>query len=209
MIQHVMKNATVPVLGHGKGVCHVYVDKEANLSMAEKIAFNAKVQRPGVCNAMETLLVHKDAAALFLPNLARLYEAAGVEIRADDAARKILPSALPATEEDWRTEYLDLIVSIRVVDSLDQAIEHINRYGSGHSDSIVTESAPEAQRFLSEVDSAAVFHNASTRLHDGSVFGLGAEIGISTRKFHARGTMGARELTTTKYVVHGSGQIRD
>ena len=209
MIHQVMKNATVPVLGHGKGVCHVYVDDQANLTMAEKIAFNAKVQRPGVCNAMETLLVHKDAAAAFLPKIAELYETAKVEIRGDEATRQIVPSAMPATEEDWHTEYLDLIVSIRVVDSLDQAIEHINRYGSGHSDSIVTENADHAKRFLSEVDSAAVFHNASTRLHDGSVFGLGAEIGISTRKFHARGTMGARELTTTKYVVHGSGQIRD
>jgi len=209
MINHVMKNATVPVLGHGKGVCHVYVDDKANLTMAEKIAFNAKVQRPGVCNAMETLLVHKSVAADFLPKIVQAYEAAKVEIRGDEAVRHMVPSALPATEEDWRTEYLDLIVSIRVVDSLDQAIEHINRYGSGHSDAIVTEDAAHAERFLSEVDSAAVFHNASTRLHDGSVFGLGAEIGISTRKLHARGTMGARELTTTKYVVHGTGQIRD
>jgi len=209
MINHVMKNATVPVLGHGKGVCHVYVDDEADLSMAEKIAFNAKVQRPGVCNAMETLLVHKHAAQAFLPKMAQLYEAAKVEIRGDQGTREVIASVLPATEEDWRTEYLDLIVSIRVVDSLDQAIEHINRYGSGHSDAIVTENPQHAARFLKEVDSAAVFHNASTRLHDGSVFGLGAEIGISTRKFHARGTMGARELTTTKYVVHGTGQIRE
>jgi glutamate-5-semialdehyde dehydrogenase len=209
MIHHVMKNATVPVLGHGKGVCHVYVDDAADLAMAEKIAYNAKVQRPGVCNAMETLLVHQSVAQQFLPRIAQVYEAAKVEIRGDEAVRQIVPSALPATEEDWRTEYLDLIVSIRVVDSLDQAIEHINRYGSGHSDAIVTEDATHAQRFLNEVDSAAVFHNASTRLHDGSVFGLGAEIGISTRKFHARGTMGARELTSTKYVVHGTGHIRE
>jgi glutamate-5-semialdehyde dehydrogenase len=209
MINHIMKNATVPVLGHGKGVCHVYVDDKANLPMAEKIAFNAKVQRPGVCNAMETLLVHKDVASDFLPRIAQVYEAANVEIRGDEAVRRAVPSVLPATEEDWRTEYLDLIVSIRVVDSLDQAIEHINRYGSGHSDTIVTEDAAHAERFLNEVDSAAVFHNASTRLHDGSVFGLGAEIGISTRKFHARGTMGARELTSTKYVVHGTGHIRE
>ena len=209
MIHHVMKNATVPVLGHGKGVCHVYVDDAADLAMAEKIAYNAKVQRPGVCNAMETLLVHQSVAQQFLPRIAQVYEAAKVEIRGDEAVRQIVPSALPATEEDWRTEYLDLIVSIRVVDSLDQAIEHINRYGSGHSDAIVTEDAAHAQRFLNEVDSAAVFHNASTRLHDGSVFGLGAEIGISTRKFHARGTMGARELTSTKYVVHGTGHIRE
>ena len=209
MIHHIMKNATVPVLGHGKGVCHVYVDEAANLTIAGKIAVNAKVQRPGVCNAMETLLVHQKAAAVFLPKIAELYAAAHVEIRGDDAVRALIPSALPATEEDWRTEYLDLIVSIRVVESLDQAIEHINRYGSGHSDAIITENTAQAERFLSEVDSAAVFHNASTRLHDGSVFGLGAEIGISTRKFHARGTMGARELTTTKYIVHGTGQIRE
>ncbi len=209
MIDHVMKNATVPVLGHGKGVCHVFVDEAADLAMAEKIAYNAKVQRPGVCNAMETLLVHKKAAPAFLPKIAKAFEAAKVEIRGDEETQKIVPSAHPATEDDWRTEYLDLIVSIRVVDSLDQAIEHINRYGSGHSDSIITQDEAHAQRFLTEVDSAAVFHNASTRLHDGSVFGLGAEIGISTRKFHARGTMGARELTTTKYIVHGTGQIRE
>jgi glutamate-5-semialdehyde dehydrogenase len=209
MIDHVMKNATVPVLGHGKGVCHVYVDEAADLAMAEKIAYNAKVQRPGVCNAMESLLVHKKVASAFLPKLGEAYGKAKVEIRGDAETRKAIPSAMPATEEDWRTEYLDLIVSIRVVDSLDQAIEHINRYGSGHSDAIVTNDDAHAGRFLSEVDSAGVFHNASTRLHDGSVFGLGAEIGISTRKLHARGTMGARELTTTKYVVHGTGQIRD
>ncbi len=209
MISNVMKNSSIPVLGHGNGICHVYVDEKADLSMAEKIAFNAKVQRPGVCNAMETLLVHKAIAPLFLPKIAQLYQTAKVEIRGDEETRKYIPTALPATEEDWRTEYLDLIVSIRVVDSLDQAIDHINRYGSGHSDSIVTNDEAHSKRFLHDVDSAAVFHNASTRLHDGSVFGLGAEIGISTRKFHARGTMGARELTTTKYVVHGSGQIRE
>jgi glutamate-5-semialdehyde dehydrogenase len=209
MINSVMKNATVPVLGHGKGVCHVYVDEAADLSVAEKIAFNAKVHRPGVCNAMETLLVHKSVAGSFLPAIAKAYAAAKVEIRGDTTACTLIPSALPATEEDWRTEYLDLILSIRVVDSLDQAVDHINRYGSGHSDAIVTKDDAHAKRFLASVDSAAVLHNASTRLHDGGVFGLGAEIGISTRKLHARGTMGARELTTTKYLVHGSGQIRD
>ena len=209
MINHVMKNATVPVLGHGKGVCHVYVDENADLLMAEKIAVNAKVQRPGVCNAMETLLVHRKVADQFLPKIAQAYQAAHVEIRGDEATRSAIPGASAATEEDWRTEYLDLIVSIKVVDSLEQAIDHINRYGSGHTDSIVTQDAGAAERFLKGVDSAAVLHNASTRLHDGGVFGLGAEIGISTRKLHARGTMGARELTTTKYVVHGSGQIRE
>ena len=209
MIDHVMKNATVPVLGHGKGVCHVYVDEGADLTMAEKIAFNAKVQRPGVCNAMETLLVHKNVAATFLPRIGKAYRDAKVDIRGDEETRRLLPAASAATEEDWRTEYLDLIVSIRVVDSLDQAIEHINRYGSGHTDAIVTPDAAHAERFLKTVDSAAVLHNASTRLHDGGVFGLGAEIGISTRKLHARGTMGVRELTTTKYVVRGTGQIRE
>lgn len=209
MINHVMKHATVPVLGHGKGVCHVYVDEMADLAMAEKIAFNAKVQRPGVCNAMETLLVHQAVAATFLPRIAAAYSAAKVEIRGDDQTQRWISTALPATEEDWRTEYLDLIVSIRVVDSLEAAVDHINRYGSGHSDTIVTQNDIQAKKFLQGVDSAAVFHNASTRLHDGSVFGLGAEIGISTRKLHARGTMGARELTTTKYVVNGNGQIRE
>jgi glutamate-5-semialdehyde dehydrogenase len=209
MIAHISKNATVPVLGHGKGVCHVYVDEAADLAMAERIAVNAKVQRPGVCNAMETLLVHQAVAAPFLARLAPAYAAAHVEIRGDAAVCALVPGAIPAVEADWRTEYLDLVVSIRVVDSLEQAIDHINRYGSGHSDAIVTADAAKAARFLAAVDSAAVLHNASTRLHDGSVFGLGAEIGISTRKLHARGTMGARELTTTKYLVHGSGQIRE
>jgi glutamate-5-semialdehyde dehydrogenase len=209
MINHVVKNATVPVLGHGKGVCHVYVDAHADLAMAEKIALNAKAQRPGVCNAMETLLVHEKVAAEFLPKIGKAYQAAKVEIRGDETVSQHIPDAQTATDEDWSTEYLDLIVSVRVVKSLDEAIEHINRYGSGHTDSIVTGDASSAQRFLAEVDSAAVMHNTSTRLHDGGVFGLGAEIGISTRKFHARGTMGARELTTTKYVVHGTGQIRE
>lgn len=209
MINHVIKNATVPVLGHGNGVCHVYVDEAADLEMAEKIAVNAKVQRPGVCNAMETLLVHEKVADAFLPKIGKAYQSAQVEIRGDETVVAKIPGARPATEEDWSTEYLDLIVSIRVVPTLDAAIDHINRYGSGHTDSIITRDAAHAQRFLNEVDSAAVMHNASTRLHDGGVFGLGAEIGISTRKFHARGTMGARELTTTKYVVRGSGQIRE
>ncbi len=209
MITHIMKNATVPVLGHGKGVCHVYVDEAADFEMAENIAFNAKVQRPSVCNAMETLLVHQKIADDFLPKMGARYLAAKVEIRGDEATLRLIPSAVPVTEEDWHTEYSDLIVSVRVVESLNQAVEHINRYGSGHSDSIITKDETHAKHFLNEVDSAAVFHNASTRLHDGSVFGLGAEIGISTRKFHARGTMGARELTTTKYLVHGIGQIRD
>lgn len=209
MIHSIMKEATVPVLGHGKGVCHVYVDRQADLAMAECIAVNAKVQRPGVCNAMETLLVHEAVADRFLPAIGAAYQKAGVEIRGDEAVQARLSFALPASEDDWAAEYLDLIVAIRVVPSLDEAIRHINRYGSGHSDAIVTGDEQAAATFLSRVDSAAVLHNASTRLHDGGVFGLGAEIGISTRKLHARGTMGARELTSTKYVVHGTGQIRE
>jgi glutamate-5-semialdehyde dehydrogenase len=209
MINDVMKNSLVPVLGHGKGVCHVYVDEAADETMAEQIAYNAKVQRPGVCNSMETLLVHSKKAAEFLPAIGKKYQQAGVEIRGDAETQKLLPYAKPATEADWSTEYVALIVSVRVVPSLDDAIRHINQYGSGHSDAIVTQDGAHAQQFLNQVDSAAVFHNASTRLHDGGVFGLGAEMGISTRKLHARGTMGARELTTTKYVIHGTGQIRE
>jgi glutamate-5-semialdehyde dehydrogenase len=208
MILNITKNATVPVLGHGKGVCHVYVDSKADLAMAEAIALNAKAHRPGTCNTMETLLVHQSVAAQFLPRIAAVYATAKVEIRGDDETRRFIPTAIAATDEDWRTEYLDLIVSIRIVATVDAAIQHINRYGSGHSDAIVTQDAAAAKQFLQAVDSAAVLHNASTRMHDGGVFGLGAEIGISTRKLHARGTMGARELTSSKYVVYGSGQIR-
>lgn len=208
MVTEIRKRSTVPVLGHGKGVCHVYVDRNADLGMASEIAYNAKVQRPGVCNAMETLIVHKDVAKRFLPELGLRYVKAGVLLKGDAAARASLPGARKATEKDWPTEYLDLVLSVKVVDSLDQALDHINRYGSGHTDAIVTEDRNAAQKFLRGVDSAAVFHNISTRLHDGAVFGLGAEIGISTQKLHARGTMGIRELTTTKYVALGSGQIR-
>ena len=208
MVLDIREKATVPVLGHGKGVCHVYVDEKADLKMAEQIAFNAKVQRPGVCNAMETLLVHKAVAKQFLPAIGKRYDEAGVILKGDDASRKILPGLKKATEEDWSEEYLDLILSIKVVDSVDEAVRHINRYGSGHTDAIVTGDDGAAERFLKGVDSAAVFRNASTRMHDGGVFGLGAEIGISTQKLHARGSMGARELTTTKFVGEGSGQIR-
>ncbi|MBI3291616.1 MAG: glutamate-5-semialdehyde dehydrogenase [Elusimicrobia bacterium] len=209
MIEAVMSQSSVPVLGHGKGVCHVFVDQAADLAMAERIAYNAKVQRPGTCNAMETLLVHQAVAERFLPALTKQYQAAKVELRGCDRTRQILPGLKPATEADWRAEYLDLILAIRVVESVDEAIAHINRYGSNHSDAIVTEDPATAERFLREVDSSAVFHNVSTRMHDGGVFGLGAEIGISTQKVHARGTMGVRELTTTKYVVRGTGQVRE
>ncbi|OGR85084.1 MAG: glutamate-5-semialdehyde dehydrogenase [Elusimicrobia bacterium RIFCSPLOWO2_01_FULL_54_10] len=208
MVNDIQKRATVPVLGHGKGVCHVFVDKSAALVMAEDIVLNAKTQRPGVCNAMETLLVHSGIAKGFLPAVGIRLAKAGVALRGDDASRKLIPGIQKATEKDWPAEYLDLILAVKVVDSVDQAVDHINRYGSGHTDTIVTEDASSAERFLKGVDSAAVFHNLSTRMHDGGVFGLGAEIGISTAKLHARGTTGARELTTTKYIAEGTGQIR-
>lgn len=208
MVREIKKRATVPVLGHGKGLCHVYIDQHANLKMAEEIAFNSKVQRPGVCNAMETLLVHTAVAKKFLPVIRDRYKKAHVILKGDETCRKILPQIRKATEKDWSTEYLDLMLSIKVVDSLDSAIEHINRYGSGHTDTIVTKDLSAAKKFLSSVDSSSVFCNASTRMHDGGIFGLGAEIGISTQKLHARGTMGVRELTTTKYIGMGSGQIR-
>ncbi len=208
MVNDIKAHATVPVLGHGKGVCHVYVDKDANLAKAEQIAFNAKVQRPGVCNAAESLLVHKSVAKKFLPAIGERFRGAGVELHADPASRRFIPWAKKANSASWPTEYLDLAMSVKVVDGLDEAIRHINRYGSGHTDSIVTKNSKSIKKFLKSVDSAAVFANASTRMHDGGVFGLGAEIGISTQKLHARGTMGVRELTTTQYVAEGSGQIR-
>ena len=208
MIRAIRENATVPVLAHGKGLCHTYIDQSADIPMAKKIAMNAKCQRPGVCNAMETLLIHKDIADKFLPQACSDYKAAGVEVRGCPLAKKIVPQVVDATEDDWSTEYLSLIVSVKVVASLEEAINHVNRYGSGHSDAIVTQDKAAAEKFLNEVDSAAVFHNASTRLHDGAVFGFGSEIGISTQKLHARGTMGLKELTTTKYKVYGSGEIR-
>ncbi len=208
MMQDIRAHATVPVLGHGKGVCHIYIDKDADLDMAKEIAINAKVQRPGVCNAMETLLVHKAVANKFLPEVSKEYKKAGVVLKGDKACREIVPSMEKATEKDWETEYLDLILSIKVVDSLDEAMGHIRQYSSGHTEAIITKNKKSAEEFLRCVDSAAVFHNTSTRMHDGGVFGLGAEIGISTQKLHARGTMGVRELTTTKYIVFGKGQIR-
>lgn len=209
MVNKVSETATVPVLGHGKGVCHVYVDAKADVKMAENIAYNAKVQRPGVCNAAETLLVHSAIADKFLPGMAEKYRGAGVEIRGDGRVCRMLPGTKPAIASDWGAEYLDLIISVKIVDSLDEAIRHINTYSSGHTDTIVTEDKDNARKFLLETDSSCVMHNASTRLHDGGQFGLGAEIGISTFKLHARGTMGLTELTTTKYVVIGQGHIRE
>ena len=208
LIEAITTQSAIPVIQHYAGICHVYVDDRADLAMAEAIAVNAKVQRPGVCNAMETLLVHRDVAERFLPQVAAPLRAAGVELRGCPRTRAVLPDAAIATEEDWRTEYLDLILSIRVVDSLDDAVAHIATYGTGHSDAIVTDSVAHARAFTSAVDSAAVYVNASTRFTDGFEFGFGAEVGISTNRLHARGPMGLRELTTYKYVIQGSGQIR-
>ena len=205
----VMENATVPVLTSLGGNCHTYVDANADLNMAAEIAFNAKVSRPSVCNAMETLLVHADAAALLLPALGKRLIEAGVEIRGCDRVRQYLPHAIAATEEDWATEYLALTLAVRVVDDLDDALNHIALYGTGHSEAIVTQNYARAQRFTREVDAACVYVNASTRFTDGSEFGMGAEVGISTQKLHARGPLGLTELTTTKTVVRGNGQIRE
>ncbi|MGA1845676.1 glutamate-5-semialdehyde dehydrogenase [Deferribacter abyssi] len=207
LIQFVTENSLIPIVKHDKGLCHVYIDKDADIDKAVKIAFNAKVQRPGVCNAMETLLVHKDVAEEILPILKDEYEKVGVELRGCWRTMKII-DIIPATEDDWETEYLDLILSIKIVGSIDEAIDHINRYGSSHSEAIVTENYSIAQKFLDEVDAAAVYVNASTRFTDGAEFGLGAEIGISTQKLHCRGPMGAYDLTTTKYVIYGNGHIR-
>jgi len=209
MIKTIREKATVPVLAHGKGNCHTYVDKEANLEMAIRVCYNAKVQRPGVCNAMETLLMHKEIAKKFLPLMLEEYKKAKVEIRGCEKTREIIPEVKLATEDDWYREYLSLILAVKIVNSIEEAIEHINKYGSGHSEAIITENKETAKKFLQEVDSSAVFHNASTRLHDGGVFGLGSEIGISTQKLHARGTMGLNELTSTKYIIYGKGQVRE
>ncbi len=208
LIQRVLRESQVPVIETGAGVCHTYVDDDADFVMAARIAVNAKTSRPAVCNAMETLLVHKDAAPVFLPRLAAEMAEKGVELRGCDAARAIVSSMRRATEEDWAAEYDDLILAVRVVDSLDAAIEHINRYNTGHSETIVTNRLESARRFQREVDAAAVYVNASTRFTDGFEFGFGAEIGISTQKLHARGPMGLNELTSSKYLIMGQGQIR-
>jgi glutamate-5-semialdehyde dehydrogenase len=218
LIRAVAECSKVPVIKHYKGVCHVYVDAEADLDMAEQIALNAKLQRPSVCNAMETLLVDQTVAGQFLPDLVRKLAEKNVELHADEAAQKCLEPhrgdirpelrIRPATEADWNTEYTDYILNLRVVDDLDQAIQHINQYGSAHSDSIVTRNPQRAQRFLNQVDSAAVYWNASTRFTDGAEFGMGAEIGISTDRLGARGPMGLEELTTYKWIGYGTGQVR-
>ncbi len=208
LIARIAEEAKVPVIKHLDGICHVYIDDEADLEKAVRIADNAKTHRYGVCNAMETLLVHKSVAAQVLPDLCRIYFDKSVELRGDAAARAIIPQMKAATEEDWRTEYLAPILSVRVVSDLDEAIEHINTYSSQHTDSIVTENYTKAMRFLREVDSSSVMVNASTRFADGFEFGLGAEIGISTDKIHARGPVGLEGLTSQKYIVLGNGQIR-
>ena len=206
LIQSILDNATVPFVIDGDGNCHVYVDAAADLSVALDIIVNAKTQRPGVCNAAEKLLVHADVAADFLPRAAAALD--GVELVGDEAARRLLESATPATDEDWDTEFLDLKLGVAVVDTIDDAIDHIARHGSGHSEAIVTADLAAADRFTTEVDAAAVVVNASTRFVDGEEFGFGAEIGISTQKLHARGPMGLRQLTTEKFVVRGTGQVR-
>ena len=209
LIQFIKAHSLIPILSHGKGLCHTYIDESANIDLAIKIALNAKCQKPSVCNATETILVHKNIAGKILPQLCKLYIESGVEIKGCSITKKIVPSVKEAQEEDWQTEYLDLKISIKVVNSLDEAIEHINKYGSMHSEAIISDNKDAANKFISEVDAAAVFVNASTRLHDGGVLGLGCEIGISTQKLHARGAMGIKELTTTKYVVQGKGAIRN
>ncbi|MBI4394981.1 MAG: glutamate-5-semialdehyde dehydrogenase [Candidatus Omnitrophica bacterium] len=208
LIRRVARHARMPVIKHYHGICHVYIDRDADLKMALKIAFNAKCQRVGVCNAMETLLVHKDVASKFLPPYGQMLRDAGCEIRGDQTTQKWLPGIKKATEEDWRTEYLDKILSIRVVRDIDEAIRHIQTYGSAHTDSIVTRNPKTARKFVSKVDSSSVMVNASTRFSDGNEYGFGAEIGISTDKVHARGPMGLEGLVSYKYVVHGTGQIR-
>lgn len=208
LIQAVVRNASVPVIETGAGVCHTYVDKDADVEMAMKIAFNAKVQRPSVCNAMETLLVHKDIADKFLPMMLMMYNSSAVEIRGDEAVQEYSGQVHPATEEDWSTEYGDLRLSVKIVDSIDEAMAHIAKYGTGHSECIVTDNYQAAQLFQYTVDAAAVYVNASTRFTDGNEFGFGAEIGISTQKLHARGPMALPELTSTKYLINGNGQVR-
>lgn len=208
LIRTVVENSTIPVIETGTGNCHIYVDSSAKLDMAIDIIYNAKTQRIGVCNACESLVVHRSVAEDFLPALKDRLAEKHVEIRADEEACAILPELVPATEEDWGTEYLDYIISLKLVGSLDEAIAHINRYNTKHSEAIITQDYENAQRFLNDIDAAVVYVNASTRFTDGNEFGFGAEIGISTQKLHARGPMGLEALTTTKYIIYGNGQIR-
>ena len=209
LIRFVSQNSRIPVIKHYKGVCHLYVDADADLEMAVKLTFNSKVQRPGVCNALETLLVHRDVAEDFLPAVTEKLAEAGVELRGCERSLDVVRSMNPATEEDWYAEYLDLILAVKVVDDIDAAMSHIAKYGSLHTETIVTKSYGAAQKFLREVNSSSVIVNASTRMSDGYVYGLGAEVGISTTKIHAYGPMGVEDLTTTKFIVLGDGQIRE
>jgi glutamate-5-semialdehyde dehydrogenase len=209
LIRFVEEHSLIPVIRHDLGICHTFIDEHADLDMAISISYNAKVQRPGVCNAMETLLVHEKIAPAFLPKMKVKFDKARVELRGCDKTQKILANIKPASEEDWSTEYLDLILSIRIVGTADEAIAHINQYSSHHSDAVVTENYTTGMKFLNEVDSAACYINASTRFTDGNEFGLGAEMGISNQKLHVRGPMGLRELTSAKYIIFGDGQIRE
>lgn len=209
LIRFVSENSRIPVIKHYKGVCHTFVDANADFDMAEKICVNAKVQRPGVCNAMETLLIHKDAAAVFVPRIARVLGELGVELRGCAETCRLAPGTTPAVESDWGAEYLDLILAVKVVDSLDAAIAHIQQYSSLHTEVIVTRDYPNSQRFLREINSSVVMVNASSRFSDGNQFGLGAEIGISTTKLHSFGPMGLEDLTTRKFIVFGEGQVRE
>lgn len=209
LIRFVVENSRIPVIKHYKGVCHIFVDEGADFAMAERIIINAKTQRPGVCNALETILIHKDAAARFIPRIAATLSELQVELRGDAAFCHYAPQAIQATEEDWAAEYLELILACRVVDDMDAAIAHINRYGSLHTESIITSDYSRAQRFIREVNSSCVMVNASTRFADGNQLGLGAEIGISTTKLHSFGPMGLEDLTTTKFIVYGDGQVRE
>jgi len=209
LIRFVAENSRIPVIKHYKGVCHLYVDAAADVDMAVKLTFNSKVQRPGVCNALETLLVHKAAADRFLPQVAEKLAEAGVELRGCARSRALVPSMASATEDDWYAEYLDLILAVKVVDDIDEAIGHIAKYGSLHTETIVTKDYAASQKFLKEVNSSSVIVNASTRMSDGYVFGLGAEVGISTTKIHSYGPMGVEDLTTTKFIVLGDGQVRE
>jgi len=209
LIRFVVENSRIPVIKHYKGVCHIFVDQSADFDKAEQIIINSKTQRPGVCNALETLLIHRDVAATFIPRIAAALAGLGVELRGDAEFCRLAPTALPATEEDWHAEYLELILACRVVDDIDAAIDHINRYCSLHTESIITSDYGRAQRFIREVNSSCVMVNASTRFADGGQLGLGAEIGISTTKLHSFGPMGLVDLTTTKFIVYGDGQVRE
>jgi glutamate-5-semialdehyde dehydrogenase len=209
LIRSVVENSTVPVIETGVGNCHIFVDESADLQMAVDIIFNAKTQRPGVCNAAESLLIHRSVAEKFLPAIGEALQTQDVEIRGDETVCRVLPYAVAATEEDWGAEYLDFIMSAKVVDSVEEAVNHINTYGTRHSEAIITKDYNNSQKFLDEVDAAAVYVNASTRFTDGFEFGFGAEIGISTQKLHARGPMGLKELTSTKYIIYGNGQVRE